>query len=352
MKTAAFLIVNLVLAAACTNIAAPPTASVSPTVGVSPSASPSPSPAPTASPTTALTAAPTASPSPTLAPTIPPSPSGSAVPPTGAPTPTPITVPPPGSDLERLMSHIPESFRQNCHQVTSFDGGFVVGVQCLPDVVDGYVTYYLFDTVENLDASYQGNVDFFGEEATGATCQTEASEGEYTIGATPAGRVMCAPYDPGNPDGSLGLIMFWTHDEYLIESSIVQYSDSYADLYAAWQIAGPNPPEAAALPTIGPTQAPTWSTTATAFRGRIGDRINVACPPGGSAGSVWGTDTYTDDSSVCTAAVHAGLITLAAGGTVTIEMRPGESSYESSTRNGISSSSWGTWSSSFVFVTL
>jgi hypothetical protein len=249
------------------------------------------------------------------------------------------------------MSHIPESFRQECRQVTSFDGGFIVGVQCLPDALDGYIGYSLFDTVENLSASYQGNVDFFGEEATGATCRTEASEGEYTIGTTPSGRVMCAPYDPGNPDGSLGLIMFWTHDEFLIESTIVQYGDSYEELYASWQIAGPNPPDSAPSPTVGATQSPTWSTTATAYRGRIGERINVACPPGGDAGSVWGTDTYTDDSSVCTAAVHAGLITLATGGTVTFEMRPGLDSYPASTRNGIESSSWGTWSSSFVFVT-
>jgi hypothetical protein len=67
--------------------------------------------------------------------------------------------------------------------------------------------------------------------------------------------------------------------------------------------------------------------------------------------TVWGTDTYTDDSSVCTAAVHAGLITLASGGPVTFEMRPGLDSYEASTRNGIASRSWGVWSSSFVFVT-
>ena len=66
---------------------------------------------------------------------------------------------------------------------------------------------------------------------------------------------------------------------------------------------------------------------------------------------IWGTDTYTDDSSVCTAAVHSGAISLAAGGTVTIEIRPGLDAYRSSTRNGITSVPYGSWHGSFVFVT-
>ncbi len=234
-----------------------------------------------------------------------------------------------------------------CYPVTSFDGGFLAGVQCRPATVDGYLTYYLFDTLDNLNASYQSNVDFFGEEATGTTCQSEAAEGPYTIDGTPAGRVMCAPYDTGNPDGSLGMINFWTHDEYLIESTIVLNSGTFADLYAQWQTAGPNP-----ATTGEPTAAPAdWSTSASTYRGRNGEQFDFICPAGGEAGTVWGTDTYTDDSSVCTAAVHAGLITLAEGGTVTFEMRPGLDSYTASTRNGIESRSWGTWSSSFVFVT-
>ena len=79
-------------------------------------------------------------------------------------------------------------------------------------------------------------------------------------------------------------------------------------------------------------------------------QVDYVCPAGGTAHSVWGTDVYTDDSSVCTAAVHAGVITLEEGGTVTIEIRPGESSYEASERNGITSGSWGSWTGSFVVI--
>ena len=94
----------------------------------------------------------------------------------------------------------------------------------------------------------------------------------------------------------------------------------------------------------------TWGTNATSRRGQGGQLFSYACPRGGSAGSVWGTDVYTDDSSVCTAAVHAGLITFAGGGTVTIQIRPGQSGYAGSTRNGVQSATYPAWAGSFAFV--
>jgi hypothetical protein len=93
-----------------------------------------------------------------------------------------------------------------------------------------------------------------------------------------------------------------------------------------------------------------WNADATAYVTWIGAQFAYTCPPNGTAGSVWGTNVYTSDSRVCTAAVHAGLITLANGGSVTIEMRPGQSSYTGSTRNGIKSSSYGSYRGSYVFV--
>jgi hypothetical protein len=99
----------------------------------------------------------------------------------------------------------------------------------------------------------------------------------------------------------------------------------------------------------------TWSTSASSAGldcgdpGVIGSDYDFTCPASGTAGSVWGTDTYTHDSSICTAAVHAGSITLAAGGDVTIRMAAGEASYTGSMRNGITSNDYGTWSCSYVF---
>jgi LCCL domain-containing protein/PAN domain-containing protein len=92
-----------------------------------------------------------------------------------------------------------------------------------------------------------------------------------------------------------------------------------------------------------------WGTNVRG-QGQSGQQFTYVCPANGSPASVWGTDIYTDDSSICTAAVHAGLITFAAGGTVAIEIRPGQPSYTGSVRNGVSSSSYGSWGSSYVFV--
>ena len=52
--------------------------------------------------------------------------------------------------------------------------------------------------------------------------------------------------------------------------------------------------------------------------------------------SVWGTDVYTDDSGLCRAAVHAGVIT-PAGGSVTVIRGGGRSLFVGSERNGVSS---------------
>lgn len=74
----------------------------------------------------------------------------------------------------------------------------------------------------------------------------------------------------------------------------------------------------------------------------------VTCPAGCLDGSVWGTDIYTDDSSICTAAIHAGAATAAEGGLVLVSYLPGQSSYPASQRNGIITYEWGSWGGSFT----
>jgi len=75
------------------------------------------------------------------------------------------------------------------------------------------------------------------------------------------------------------------------------------------------------------------------------------CPAGcvarGEIAGVWGTDIYTLDSAVCTAAVHAGAISDAQGGAVLATWLAGQDEYPESTRNGVSSSAWGSWGDSF-----
>src|SRR5262245_60524498 len=105
-------------------------------------------------------------------------------------------------------------------------------------------------------------------------------------------------------------------------------------------------------PSFGSDQATeaSWHADATDHRGRNESTYEYQCLASGSLNPVWGTSFYTDDSSVCTAAVHAGLITVAEGGTVAIKILPGLDAYVGSTRNGVHSSSFDKWDGSFMFV--
>src|SRR5262249_43970643 len=80
-----------------------------------------------------------------------------------------------------------------------------------------------------------------------------------------------------------------------------------------------------------------WGDTAVALRNETGSRFVYVCPAAGRKDQVWGTGIYSDNSSVCSAALHAGAIDYADGGIVTIEHLPGRSSYTGSTQNGITS---------------
>ncbi len=91
-----------------------------------------------------------------------------------------------------------------------------------------------------------------------------------------------------------------------------------------------------------------WNTNTSQFKGEAGQIYKFECPPNGIAGAVWGSDIYTGDTSICTAAVHVGLFTLEEGGIVTIEYRPGRQAYGSTERNGITSYTYGEYERSFV----
>ena len=107
-----------------------------------------------------------------------------------------------------------------------------------------------------------------------------------------------------------------------------------------------------ALPSSTGSGTPTtWQANATSLKGAVGQAFTLACSPGGTAHSVWGSDIYTADSSICTAGVHSGLINLQQGGTVTIELRPGRPIYGASERNDVTTSPYGFYASSFVFKT-
>ncbi|MCL2605506.1 MAG: LCCL domain-containing protein [Defluviitaleaceae bacterium] len=116
-------------------------------------------------------------------------------------------------------------------------------------------------------------------------------------------------------------------------------------------------PSPSPLPTSSPSPSPSppavnqdsYFGNATHLRGE-NNALHTFYVVGSSDSSVWGSDVYTDDSSIATAAVHAGLLKVGEGGTVTIRILPGLESYEGTTRNGITTFSYGSWGGSYEFV--
>lgn len=94
-------------------------------------------------------------------------------------------------------------------------------------------------------------------------------------------------------------------------------------------------------------QAVTCSQSAQTITGDPGAVVTITCPTGCGGQSVWGTGVYSDDSSMCSAAIHAGAMT-SAGGSVAITIAPGQAEYPASTQNGVTSSRWGSWGRSFT----
>ena len=108
----------------------------------------------------------------------------------------------------------------------------------------------------------------------------------------------------------------------------------------------------ASAPATAPKAlAVTWDEDAEDYEGQVGKTVSFSCPAAGTASDVWGSGPFTDDSSVCTAAVFSGLITFAKGGTVTFTMGGSTAGLTGSSKNGVTTQQYGSWPSTFTFVT-
>ena len=107
-------------------------------------------------------------------------------------------------------------------------------------------------------------------------------------------------------------------------------------------------PSAASMPTVD------WRTSPLDLnlRGMIGTSYLFRCPPGKPAPeSVIGSGIYTDASSICAAAAHAGALNPKDGGVVMIQMLPGQPGYRGSMQNFIFSSDYPQkWGGSFAVL--
>lgn len=108
-----------------------------------------------------------------------------------------------------------------------------------------------------------------------------------------------------------------------------------------------SPAPACATQAAGPVNA--CPRNLLALRGMPpGQTLRCSCSPAQYGGSVWGSDRYTTDSSVCGAALHAGAIP-PTGGVVSLTTAPGCGRFDGSSRNGITTRRWGSYNRTFYF---
>jgi hypothetical protein len=82
-----------------------------------------------------------------------------------------------------------------------------------------------------------------------------------------------------------------------------------------------------------------------------GNRVGSVCyfrVTGSAKGPLWGTDVYTSDSLLATAAVHAGVLKNQQTGIVKVTLLPGQASYQGAMRNGVVSQPWQSFPASFT----
>ncbi len=115
------------------------------------------------------------------------------------------------------------------------------------------------------------------------------------------------------------------------------------------EAAGAGAPSAP-LPTTG-AGSPTPSAPQCTTLPEGVDRLVCSCQasPQEARQSVWGSDPYTADSSICGAALHVGYINAGEPGVVMVLRLQGLDSYWGSENNGVTSQDWGPYGSSFVF---
>jgi hypothetical protein len=90
------------------------------------------------------------------------------------------------------------------------------------------------------------------------------------------------------------------------------------------------------LPKMGYGQVLTDPGTLSTYRGQNG-KIYLFEVTGRADLSIAGTDVYTDDSALATAAVHAGALSAGQTGVVRVTILAGQANYPGTTRNGVTS---------------
>lgn len=75
------------------------------------------------------------------------------------------------------------------------------------------------------------------------------------------------------------------------------------------------------------------------FRRSVGQALYFEVT-GSTEGTTWGSNPYTDDSSLAAATVHAGILEPGEEGIVKVQVEPALDNYPGSTQHGVTSQSW------------
>lgn len=133
-----------------------------------------------------------------------------------------------GAALDALIAGVPEGHRSTC---LPFDGGgpedgVVVSVKCRisPDLT---VYYHQLDSPASLAAAYAADVASAGVDSDTGDCAVAVpGEQPYTIGESPAGRIVCESFFDS-------IMLSWTHEATTVRASAVS-DRSLADTWSWW----------------------------------------------------------------------------------------------------------------------
>jgi hypothetical protein len=95
-------------------------------------------------------------------------------------------------------------------------------------------------------------------------------------------------------------------------------------------------------PPVDPATALPDPGSLSGFQQQVGKRF-VFKVAGTTGGPLWGTDFYTTDSRLATAAVHAGVLRVGQVGLVRVKVVPPRATFSGSTRHGVTSDAYGSY---------
>ena len=176
----------------------------------------------------------------------------------------------------------------------------------------------------------------------------------YTTDSPLAAVVVHAGVLGDGQTGVVRVVMGTGQYKYVSTTSNGVTSNSYSD-FPTWYSVATDAGNNTVLPFPGMFESPIADPgTVGSYRGRNGAALYFKVT-GSTAGGVWGTGTYTDDSSLATAAVHSGVLRVGQEGIVKVRIEPGLTLfymfsppvYAASTANGVTSNSYGTFGGSF-----